>query len=124
MTLVVMGESWTSFAQATAPAPAAAAGKPQGATPSLSFFVPLLLVCGVFYIMLIRPQQKQAKERQLMISAIQKGDSVITTGGIYGRITGIADSILTLEIADNCKIKIERSGIQTVVNSSKEGSSS
>jgi len=115
--LALSCHSLVSFAQAQAPA----TGKPQGPAQTVSFFLPLALVCGIFYFMLIRPQQKQAKQRQSMISALQKGDTVITTGGIYGRVTGIADNILTLEIADNCKIKIERNAIQTVTTVNKEG---
>lgn len=90
------------------------AGKPQGPGQTFSFFLPLIIVFAIFYLLILRPQQKQAKQRQAMISAVKKGDSVVTTGGIHGRITGVTDTILTVEIADNCKIKLERAAVQSV----------
>ena len=96
-----------------------------GATPqggigqSVSFFFPLILVFAIFYFLIIRPQQKQAKKQQEMIKAIEKGDQIITVGGIHGRVVGTADTVLTLEIADNVKIKVERSSVQTVKSAGK-----
>jgi preprotein translocase subunit YajC len=98
-------------------AQAAPGGQAQGPAQTFSFFLPLILVFAIFYFLIIRPQQKQAKQRQAMISAVKKGDQVITVGGIHGRITGVTDTILTLEIADNCKVKVERSSIQSVAPS-------
>lgn len=77
-------------------------------------FLPLILIFVIFYFLIVRPQQKQAKQRQAMIKAIEKGDEVITVGGIHGRIVGVADTVLTVEISDNCKVKMDRSGIQSV----------
>ncbi len=93
-------------------AQAAAAGS-QG--PGYSMFVPMILIFVIFYFLLIRPQKKQQKERQRMITEIQKGDQVVMTSGIYAKVVGVADKILTLEIADNVKIKAERDGVATVV---------
>jgi len=78
----------------------------------LGMFLPLILIFVIFYLLIVRPQQKQAKKRQEMIKALQKGDEVVTVGGIYGRVVGIADNTLTVEIADNIKIKMDRSGVQ------------
>jgi preprotein translocase subunit YajC len=86
----------------------------QSGAPSFSFFVPLLLVFVIFYFLMIRPQQKQQKDRQKMIAALKKGDTIITTSGIHGRVTGIADKILTVEIGDNVKIKLDRDAVATV----------
>lgn len=86
---------------------------PQGG--GFGMLVPMLLICVIFYFLLIRPQKKQQKERQKMISEIQKGDQVLMTSGIYAKVVGVADKILTLEIADNVKIKADRDGISTVV---------
>jgi preprotein translocase subunit YajC len=90
----------------------------EGASPSASqgfgMFLPLILIFVIFYFLIVRPQQKQAKQRQAMIKAIEKGDEVITVGGIHGRIVGVADTVLTVEISDNCKVKMDRSGIQSV----------
>ncbi len=101
------------FAASTAWAQADA-GKAQGPGQTFSFFLPLIIVFAIFYLLILRPQQKQAKQRQAMISAVKKGDAVVTTGGIHGKVTGVTDSILTVEIADNCKVKLERSAVQLV----------
>jgi preprotein translocase, YajC subunit len=101
-----------AFAQATG-APA------QGPAQTASFFLPLILVFAIFYFLIIRPQQKQAKMRQAMIQAVKKGDQVITNGGIYARVVGVAENILTVEIADNCKVKLDRSAVQSVTSESK-----
>lgn len=68
----------------------------------------------IFYFMIIRPQQKRAKEREKMLNAIEKGDKVITSGGIYGTIAGIEDKTVLLQIADNVKIKLDKSAINIV----------
>lgn len=99
----------SAFAQAQG------AAAPQGGLgQSFSFFMPLLLVFAIFYFLIIRPQQKQAKKQQEMLKAIEKGDQVITVGGIHGKIVGTTDTVLTLEIADNVKVKVERASVQSV----------
>lgn len=89
-------------------------GQAPSATQGFGMFLPLILIFAIFYLLVIRPQQKQAKKRQLMISELKKGDEVVTVGGVYGRVVGVADNVLTVEIADNCKVKMERSGIQSL----------
>ncbi len=74
-------------------------------------FIPLILIFGVFYFMLIRPQQKQAKQQQIFLDELKNGNKVVTKGGVHGTITGLTDSIVTLEIADNVRIKVSRSSI-------------
>ena len=71
-------------------------------------FLPLILIFVIFYFLLIRPQQKKVKEHQAYIAALKKGDAVVTNGGIHGIITGLTDTVVTLEIADGGKIKISR----------------
>jgi preprotein translocase subunit YajC len=78
---------------------------------SIAQFVPLILIFVVFYFLLIRPQQKKAKEHQNYLANLKKGDRVITGGGIHGQITGITDTVVTLEIAENVRIKVSRSAI-------------
>ncbi len=68
----------------------------------------------IFYFMIIRPQQKRAKEREKMLAALEKGDKVITSGGVYGTIAGIEDKTVLLQIADNVKIKLDKSAINIV----------
>ena len=94
-----------------------AQGQGGGAAPSaptFSFLFPLLLVFLIFYFLLIRPQQKQQKERMKMVSEIKKGDSIVTTSGIYGKVTGVTDKILTVDISDNVKIKLDRDAVARV----------
>jgi preprotein translocase subunit YajC len=73
-------------------------GQPGGNALGLLF--PLLLTFAIFYFLLIRPQQRQAKARQEMLKALKKGEDVVTTGGLHGKIVGITDKVVTLEVAD------------------------
>ncbi len=75
----------------------------------------------IFYFMIIRPQQKRAKEREKLLSNIQKGDKVITSGGLHGTVVFIDEKTVLIQVTENVKLKYERSAIATVV-SSKEGS--
>lgn len=94
----------TGIAYAQGAAPAGAAG-------GIASFVPLILIFVVFYFLLIRPQQKKAKEHQTYLNNLKKGEKVVTGGGIHGRITGLTDTTVTLEIAENVRIKVNRSSI-------------
>jgi preprotein translocase subunit YajC len=85
----------------------AAGAAPQGGG-GLAGFLPLILIFVVFYFLLIRPQQKKAKDHQNFIASLKKGDEVITSGGIHGKITGLTDAVVTIEIADNVRVKISR----------------
>ncbi|HHV43704.1 MAG TPA: preprotein translocase subunit YajC [Firmicutes bacterium] len=71
---------------------------------------------GLFYLMLIRPQQKQQKQRQEMLGNLKKGDRVITIGGIYGEIVKISDDDVTLKIADNVNIRVTKGGVGRVLS--------
>ena len=79
-------------------------------------FVPLILMFAIFYFLLIRPQQKKAKEHQEMINALKKGDRVVTSGGIHGRITAVDDTTVMVEVADKIKIKVSRGNIGAVTS--------
>ena len=74
-------------------------------------FVPLILMFGIFYFLLIRPQQKKQKEHRQMLGNLKKGDQVITSGGLYGRITGLTDTVATLEISEKVRVKVGRGNI-------------
>ncbi|MBF0101913.1 MAG: preprotein translocase subunit YajC [Desulfobacterales bacterium] len=87
-------------------------------------FVPLILMFVIFYFLLIRPQQKKAKEQQQMINSIKKGDRILTTGGIHGRVTGLDENTLTVEIADKVRIKLVRSAVSTLLTSPPSQSNS
>ncbi|NOX25500.1 MAG: preprotein translocase subunit YajC [Deltaproteobacteria bacterium] len=83
-------------------------------------FVPLILIFGVFYFLLIRPQQKKTKEQQAFLSNLKKGDAVVSQGGLHGVITGLTDTVATLEIADNVRVKVARPYIMGTVSSQKK----
>jgi len=73
--------------------------------------IPLILIFAVFYFLLIRPQQKKAREHQDFLKNLKKGDVVVTGGGIHGTITGLTDTVATVEIADNVRVKVSRQHI-------------
>src|SRR3989338_10752712 len=79
-------------------------------------FLPLILIFIIFYFLIFRPQQKQQKQRQKMISELKRGDEVITNGGIYGKVTDLAEAYVMLQIAGNVVVKLDRSQINTVLN--------
>ena len=86
-------------------------GQPQGPGMLLSFVVPMVFVGLIFYFVLIKPQKKQHQEVQKMRDELDEGASVITTGGIHGVVKKVKDEIVTLQIADNVRIKINRGSI-------------
>lgn len=106
----------TSIAYAAGPAPS-------GANQLLSSLPPglpaMILIFAVFYFLLIRPQQKKAKEHQDFLNSIKKGDVVISGGGLMGTITGLTDTVVTLEVADNVRVKVSRPYILGAVNATK-----
>ena len=73
--------------------------------------VPLLLMFGIFYFMIMRPQSKKAKELQKMLAELKKGDDVVTQGGIIGKITGIKDDEMTLQLQDGVRVRFLRSAV-------------
>ena len=85
------------------------------ATGGLMSFLPLIVIFAVFYFMLIRPQMKRAKEHKQLVAQLGKGDEVITNGGLLGKITDVSDSFVTLELADNLQIKLQRSAVANIM---------
>jgi preprotein translocase subunit YajC len=86
-----------------------AAGVPGGDSMGwIMQIAPLILIFVVFYFLLILPQQKKAKEHKQMLESIEKGDDVITSGGIHGKVVGVTDQVLTLDIGEKVKIKVSR----------------
>ena len=84
-----------------------------GAAPILQI-LPLLLVFGVFYFVLLRPEQQRRREHERMVAALKRGDRVVMASGIHGRVTGVAEKVVTVEIARNVQVEVDRSAIQTV----------
>lgn len=95
-----------AFAEEAAPA--------AGGTFSMSSLInmaPLVLMFVIFYFLLIRPQQKKAREHKDMLSQVQKGDSVVTLSGIHGKVTAVAEDTITIEIADDVRVKFSKDAI-------------
>jgi len=99
-----------AFAQ-TAPGPA-------GPSQLISFF-PLILVFVVFYFLLIRPQQKKAKDHRELLGKLKKNDEVVTSGGIYGKVVALTDTVATLEVAPNVRIRVQRPQISEIIRGEK-----
>jgi preprotein translocase subunit YajC len=101
-----------ALAQAAATAPAAGG---MGATDLIVQFAPILLLVVIFWLLIFRPQQKRMKAHQAMLGAIARGDTIVTTGGIVGKVTKAVDGEdLEVEIAQGTRVKIARSGVTDV----------
>lgn len=87
-----------------------------GGAGGLTSFIPLILIFVVFYFLLIRPQQKQAKEHAVFLSELKKGQRIITKGGIYGEIVELNDNMISLELAKDMVIKVSRDAIGNAVD--------
>ncbi len=98
-----ISEAWADAA------PAASAQDP------LMGFLPLILIFVVFYVMLIRPQSKRAKEHKKMVEALAKGDEVLTSGGMLGKVTELGENFVEVELADNVRVKVQRQAIASVM---------
>jgi preprotein translocase subunit YajC len=81
----------------------------------LESFLPLILIFAVFWFLLIRPQQRKAKEHKAMVAAIQKGDEVVTNGGILGRVKKVGDDFVVLELAEGHDVNVQRFAIASLM---------
>ncbi len=86
-----------------------------GADGGLMSFLPIVLLFVILYFLMIRPQMKRAKEQRAMIEALQKGDEVITAGGVLGRISKMGEAYVTVEIAPNTEVSVQKAAVQTVL---------
>ncbi|RRH75819.1 preprotein translocase subunit YajC [Falsigemmobacter faecalis] len=103
------------------PAFAQAAGG--GAASAVTSFLPLILIFGIMYFLLIRPQQKKMKEHRAMVEALRKGDSVLTQGGIIGKVTRVKeDGEVEVEIADGVKVRVLKATISQVLSRTEAAS--
>lgn len=82
---------------------------------SFGAFVPLILMFAIFYFLLIRPQQKKAKQHRAMLSSLKKGDRVVSSGGLHGQITGLTEDVVTMEIAPKVRVKVSRNSIAGII---------
>ena len=106
--MVSISQLFISNAYAEGAAPA-----PQGG--GIMEFLPLIALLAVFYFLILRPQQKRAKEHKSMMEALQKGDEVVTVGGILGKVTKVGDENVGVEIADNVVVQVQKPAIQNVL---------
>jgi preprotein translocase subunit YajC len=93
--------------------------------PGILQFAPFLIILVMFYFLLIRPQQKRAKEHQALVDALKSGDKILTAGGIYGVVTNVRDKdkVITVRIAENVKIELEKSSVTTVIRDAEAAKS-
>ena len=102
----------------------AAEGDDGGGFGALLGPIPMLVIMGaIFYFLLIRPQQRKAKETKKMLENLRKGDEVVTNGGIYGRITGLNENQVVMEVAPQTRIKVLRTSVTHIVSSASADSS-
>jgi len=91
-----------------------------GSTGGFTSFIPLILMFVIFYFLLIRPQQKKTKQHQEVVNNLKTDDKIITSGGIYGKITAVTDTTLTVEIADRVRIKIARGNVAGLIGTQNQ----
>jgi preprotein translocase subunit YajC len=83
----------------------------EGGAQGFTAFVPLILIFVIFYFLLLRPQQKKAKQQKDFLSDLKAGDMIVTSGGLHGKITALTDAVVTLEIADKVRVRVSRTYI-------------
>ncbi len=78
-------------------------------------FLPLIIIFVIFYFLLMRPQMKRAKEHRKMVEALSKNDEVVTSGGILGKVTDVEESMITVEIAEGVRVKVQKSAVSSIL---------
>lgn len=95
-----------------------------GTASAVTSFIPLILIFGIMYFLLIRPQQKKLKEHKAMVEALRRGDQVVTSGGIIGKVTKVQeDGVVEVEIAEGVKVKVMRATISQVLSKTEPAAS-
>lgn len=85
----------------------------------MELLLPLILMFGVFFFLVILPQSRKQKKHQELLKSLQKGDEVVTQSGMYGKIYGLADNVVTLEVSQNCRIRVDRQSIASKATEAK-----
>ncbi len=106
----------------TAVAPRGSSSAQPAPNPIISF-VPMIVVIGILYFLIIRPQQQQAKDHRRLVENLKNGDRIITQGGIHGTVTGIKGGIVQVKIADNVRVDVNRTAVAQVLQESTNGAS-
>jgi len=112
--------NWTGLAYAMGGLGGTGGGGAQGG--GFAALVPLLLMFAIFYFLLIRPQQKKQKKQREVLAALKRGDMVVTSGGLHGKITGLTERVITLEIAEKIRVKVGRGYIAGMASQEPEPS--
>jgi len=105
------------------PSPAWAQAAPGDAPSALIQFAPIILIFVVMYFLVIRPQQQKARDHRQMLDNLKKNDEVITAGGLYGKVVQLSDRVVTLEIAPNVRVRVDRPQIAALAASAATGDS-
>ncbi len=106
----------STILQETAGAPETlppAEGAPGGI---MDMLVPISLILGIFYVIMIRPERKKQRARQALLDALKKGDKVMTSSGIYGNVAAINDDVITLQVAEGVRMRFNRAAVQDILN--------
>jgi len=93
---------------------------PQGGGGGAINLIFIALIFVIFYFFLIRPQQKKQKEREKLLASVKKGDKIVTVGGLHGTVVGLEEKHVLVQVADNVKLKFEKSAVSTVVGGEAE----
>lgn len=91
-------------------------GSTGGGQSAITSMIPLVIMFAIFYFLLIRPQQKKAKEHKALLEALKKGDQVVTAGGMHGKVSAVEDTVVTLEVANGVNIKFNKGHVAAIVN--------
>jgi len=100
--------------------PPSGGGESAGAGSIFTSFLPFVLIIGIFYFLIIRPQNKKRKETEKMLSSLKKGDKIVTIGGIYGTVSTVKETTVIIKVDDNVKLEFLRSAVSSVITASKE----
>ncbi len=110
------------FFESVAYAMGGAGGGAEGGGSPVAAFMPLILMFVIFYFLLIRPQQKKAKQHKEVLAGLKKGDKIITTGGLYGRITSVEGDVLTVDLGNDLQVEVNRGFVSGLADRAPSGS--
>ena len=96
-------------------------GGGEGQSGGIGAFLPLIIIFAIFYFLLIRPQQRKAKQHKQVLAALKKGDRVVSSGGLHGIITGLSDDTVTMEISPKVRVKVTRGSIAGIIGRAESG---
>jgi preprotein translocase subunit YajC len=116
--MTVIGSTVAIFAQA------APGQKPKGGLADPTFIFMMVIMFGIIYFLMLRPQQKKQKETQNMLNNLKKGDKVLTIGGIVGTVGNVKDSTVMVKVAENTVLEFKKAAVSTILNDEKEGKGS